>query len=75
MEKEELRMEDLEMGSGEMVEVEDEMSLFRTCQEVSEADFKFVEQCAEEKDNREEVRDILMERLVMKAWKIYEGGN
>ena len=68
-------MEDLEMGSGEMVEVEDEMSLFRSCKEVSEADFKFVEQCAVEKDNREEVRDILMERLVMKAWKIYEGGN
>ena len=42
---------------------------------VREADFKFVEQCAVEKDNREEVRDILMERLVMKAWKIYEGGN
>ena len=68
-------MEDLEMGSGEMVEVEDEMSLFRSCQEVSEADFKFVEECAVEKDNREEVRDILMERLVMTAWKIYEGGN
>ena len=53
---------------------EKEMSFFHSCQEVSDADFRFVEECASEKEVKEEVTDILLERLVLKAWKIYEVG-
>ena len=62
------------MSALEDGETEKEMSFFHSCQEVSDADFRFVEECASEKEVKE-VRDILLERLVLKAWNIYEGGS
>ena len=50
-----------------------EMSLFQSCQEVSDADFRFLEACSAEKENKEEITDLLMERLLMKGWQIYQG--
>ena len=51
------------------------MSLFRSCQEISQADFRFLEECLAEKEESEGITDILLERLVMKGWEIYQGGR
>ena len=60
-----------EMGSGEMAEMEmAEISVFQSCEEIPDVDFRFMEECAAKKE--EEVTDILLERLVMKAWKVYQ---
>ena len=58
-----------------MEEREEEMSLFRSCQEISQADFRFLEECLAEKEESEGITDILLERLVMKGWEIYQGGR
>ena len=60
------------LEDGAMLE-EGEKSLFQSCQEVSEADFRFVENCVAGEETKEEIRDILLERVAMKAWKIYQG--
>ena len=65
-----------EMGRGEMAEMEmAEISVFQSCEEIPDVDFRFVEECAAKKEEKEEVTDILLERLVMKAWKVYQVGD
>jgi len=53
----------------------EEMSLFQSCQEVSQADFRFLEACSAEKEGKEEITDVLLERLVMKGWQIYQNSG
>ena len=56
-----------------MEEEGQEMRVFQSCQEVSDADFRFLEECAAEKVKKEEITDVLLERLVRQTWQIYQG--
>ena len=54
-------------------EDEGQQGLFQSCQEVSDADWRLLEECAAEKIDKEEITDVLLERLVMQGWQVYQG--